>query len=252
MPKTLKYLGVTIFVIGLAVTLAMTFHQFPTQVQVPYEKQVQYQEYETQTQLLDHRENYQISAGHFAYSNFSLEAGKTLKVTWQTDSEVSIHILSQTQFSTFKLLGTTYPTLASKRSTPSGSLSYQIPATATYYVTINDPNAVITGNIVNVGSYKSELQWQELVTKYRTETDYRTETVYRNSLEGVNLGISLSVVGVIVTSLGLANLSRYLNNAKMLIVKIRKRNTFTCQYCGSEYKKEREECPHCGARRMRK
>ncbi len=184
MSKVLKRIGIALLIVGLVLSVAMFFYKYPTTLQVPYEKQVAYQDSQTQTQVLDHRENYQIPAGGFAYSNFTLESGKTCVVSWQTDSPVSVYILNPSQYSNFKLLGVAFSALASKLSTPSGSLSYQIPENGFYYVAINNPNGLL--NVVNVAFYKSELQWQEQVTKYRTVSEYRTETVYVFSSFGIN------------------------------------------------------------------
>lgn len=237
MSKGLKRLGIAILIMGLVLSSAMFLMKFPTATEVPYQTQVPYQVTETQTQPLDHRENYQIQTGHFAYSNFTLESGKTLVVTWQTDTSVSVYVVTPSQFSMVKLLGSPTSSLARQTMTASGSLSYQITSAGTYYVVISP-----FLNDVNVASYKSELQWQEQVTKYRTVTEYRTETVYTSSSFGINVGITLLVLGSIATALGFVDL-------KPIIVNTKKLNTQTCDYCGSTYKRNFDKCPHCGARK---
>jgi hypothetical protein len=244
MPKKLRNIGLVILILGSLFAAGMLLYKFPTPVQVPHEKQVAYQVDETQTQLLDHRENYQILTGHWAYSNFTLEAGKTLVVSWQTDTSVSVYVMSSSQYSSFRLLGISFDALARKTTTPSGSLSYQIPNAAKYYVVINP---VLSD--VNVASYKSELQWQESVTKYRTVTEYTTETVYVTSSQGINLGLTVLALGVVLTVLSFVNLTPLFKNANMVISKTKNYNTLTCDYCNTTYDKTKDRCPHCGARR---
>jgi redox-regulated HSP33 family molecular chaperone len=178
--------------------------------------------------------------GGYAYSNFTLSSGNTWVVTWQTDSPVSVYIFNPSQYSTVKLLGVPITALDSKLSTPSGSLSYQVPQDGFYYVVITNPNGL--QNVVNVASYKSELQWQEQVTKYRTETQYKTETIYTSSTLGINLGIAVLVLGSILTALSFVNL-------KSIMTKTKNLNTVTCDYCNTTYKKNLDKCPHCGARK---
>jgi hypothetical protein len=225
---------------GIVISVGMSLYRYPVATQVPYDVQVPYQDTVTQTQTLDHKENYQIPSGHLAYSNFTLESGKTWVVTWQTDSPVSVYILNPSQYSTIQLLGVPITALDSKLSTPSGSLSYQIPQDGFYYVVITNPNGLL--NVVNVASYKSELQWQEQVTKYRTETHYRTETIYSSSSFGINLGISVLVLGSILTAVSFVNL-------KPIVLKTKSLNVVTCDYCNTTYKKNLDKCPHCGARK---
>jgi hypothetical protein len=253
MSKALKRLGTTLLIIGIALVIGMFFVKFPVatqvpyQVQAPYEAQVPYQvevpynDTVTQSQILDHRETYQIQTGHYAYSKFDLEAG--------VDNSVSVYITNPSQFSSASLLGFPTSSLSRQVAVQSGILSYQIPSAGTYYVIIN-PYV----SDVNVASYKSELQWQEQVTKYRNETQYKTETQYRNETHykteniytsntlGINIGIALLVFGSIVTGLSFFNLKPITLNPKKL-------NTVTCAYCGSTYKKKIERCPHCGARK---
>jgi hypothetical protein len=243
MSKALKSLGIAVLIIGLVLSATMFLYKFPTATQVPYQVQVPYQDTVTQTQTLDHRENYQIAAGGYAYSNFTLESGKTWVVTWQTDSPVSVYILNPSQYSTVQLLGVPITALASQSSTPSGSLSYQIPQDGFYYIVITNPNGL--QNVVNVAAYKSELQWQEQVTKYRTETDYRTETIYTSSAFGINLGISVIVLGSLLTALSFVNLKPIVIKTK----KLKHVNEVTCDYCNTIYKKSIDKCPNCGARK---
>lgn len=237
MSKAIKRLGISILIIGLVLSATMFLYRFPTTIQVPYQVQVPYQATETQTQPLDHKENYQIQTGHFAYSDFTLEAGKNLVVTWQTDNTVSVYVVTPSQFNTVKLLGLPTSSLARQTMTPSGSLSYQIPSAGTYYVVISP-----FLNDVNVASYKSELQWQEQVTKYRTETQYRTDTIYTSNTFGINLGIGVSVLGSILTALSFVNL-------KPIMVKTKSLNHVTCDYCGITYERNLDKCPNCGARK---
>jgi hypothetical protein len=261
MPKALKKLGIAILLIGVALSLAMLFYRYPVatqvpyQVQVPYEAEVPYQvevaynDTVTQAQTLDHRENYQIQTGHYSNSHFDLESGKTLVVTWQVDNTVSVYVTTSSQFDSASLLGFPTSSLARKVATSSGNLSYQVPNAGTYYVIIT-PYL----NDVNVASYKSELQWQEQVTKYRnetryrnetqyrTETQYKTESVYTSSTFGVNLGISVLVLGAFLTILSFLNL-------KSLRLKTERLNRNTCDYCGTIYKRDLDKCPHCGARK---
>lgn len=236
----LKRVGIAVLIIGLLLSFGMFLYKFPTATQFPYQTQVPYQDTQTQTQLLDHRENYQIPAGGFVYSNFTLESGKTWVVTWQTDSPVSVYILNPSQYSVVELLGAPITALDRELSTPSGSLSYQIPENGFYYVVITNPNGLL--NVVNVASYKSELQWQEQVTEYKTVTAYRTETIYTSSSLGINLGLSFLVVGSILTALSYVNL-------KPIILETKKLNKVTCDYCGTTYKSKLDNCPHCGARK---
>jgi hypothetical protein len=212
----LKRLGIAILIIGLALSGTMFFYKFPTTTQVTYQTQVPYQDTVNQTQTLDHRENYQIQAGQFAYSNFTADSGKTLVVTWQIDNPVAVYLITSSEFSTVKLLGFPISSLASEPLTYGGSLSYQILSNGTYYVVIRP--ALFN---VYVTSYKAELQWQEQVTKYRNETDLRTETTYVSSSFGINLGIGISVLGSILTALGFVNL-------KPIIEKNKKLKNLTC------------------------
>jgi hypothetical protein len=221
----------------------MFIYTFPTAIQVPHQVQVPYQATETQTQALDHKENYQIQTGHFAYSDFTLEAGKKLVVTWQTDNTVSVYVVTPSQFDMVKLLGSPTSSLERQTMTPSGSLSYQISSAGTYYVVISP-----FLNDVNVVSYKSELQWQEQVTKYRTETQYRTETIYTSSTFGINLGISLSVLGSILTVLSFVNLTSWVVKVKSIVFNRKDPENINCEYCGTDYKKTHDKCPNCGAR----
>lgn len=238
MSKALKGLGIAIVIIGIVLSASMFIIQFPTTAQVPYQVQVPYQTTETQTQNLDHKENYQIPASHWAYSNFTLDAGKTLVFSWSTDSSVSAYVLSSSQYSSFRLLGIAFSALASKTASPSGTITYQVQDTELYFVVITNPSSM---NPVNVASYSSNLQWQQEVTKYRTETQYRTETVYSTSSFGINLGISVLVLGCIITPLSFVNI-------KPIMIKAKTINRSTCVYCGSTYKKNLDQCPHCGAR----
>jgi hypothetical protein len=237
MSKALKRLGIAILIIGIVISLGMSLYKYPVATQVPYDVQVPYQATETQTQNLDHKENYQIQTGHYAYSKFDLQTGDNLVVSWQTDNTVSVYITNPAQFSSAALLGSPMSSLARKTMTPSGTLSYQVPSAGTYYVIIS-PYL----NDVNVASYKSELQWQEQVTKFRTETNYRTETIYTSSTFGINLGITVLVVGSITTALSFINI-------KPLVKKAKNINTVTCNYCNTTYNKTLEKCPHCGARK---
>jgi hypothetical protein len=239
MSKALKGLGIAVLIIGLLVSVGMSLYRYPVAAQVPYQVQVPYQESVTQSQTLDHRENYQIPAGSYVYSNFTLQSRKTWVVSWQTDSPVSVYILNPSQYSTVQLLGVPFTALDSQLSTPSGTLSYQIPQGGFYYVIITNPNGL--QSVVNVASYKSELQWQDQVTKYRTETQYRTETIFTSSTFGINLGISVLVLGSILTALSFLNL-------KPIVMKARTANKVTCDYCNTTYKKSLDKCPHCGAR----
>jgi hypothetical protein len=237
MPKALKRLGIAVIIFGLVLSSAMFLIKFPTATHVPYQVQVPYQDTVTQTQPLDHRENYQIQSGHMAYSHFDLEAGKNLVVTWQVDNLVSVYVTTPSQFDWVKLFGTPLDSFSRKTATSSGTLSYQISSAGTYYVII----IPYTGDI-NVASYKSELQWQEQVTKYRTETQYRTETIFTSSAFGINLGITVLVLGSIATALSFVNIQPLFKKAKNI-------NTITCDYCNTTYKKTFEKCPHCGARK---
>ncbi len=236
MSKALKGLGIAVLIIGLVVSATMFFYRYPVATQVPYQVQVPYQETITQIQNLDHRENYQIQSGHLAYSHFDLEAGKSLVVTWQVDNTVSVYITTPSQFNSAKLLGIPTSSLTRSQMTGSGTLSYQIPSAGTYYVIISP-----FMNDVNVASYKSDLQWQEQVTKERTETRYRTETIYTSSTFGINLGISVLVLGSILTTISFVNM-------KPLLAKTKNVNKVTCDYCNTTYKKGLDKCPHCGAR----
>jgi hypothetical protein len=260
MSKALKGLGIAVLIIGIVLSATMLFYRYPVatqvpyQVQVPYEAQVPYQvevpynDSVTQTQNLDHRENYQIQTGHAAYSKFTLETGNNLVVTCQTDNTISAYVVTPSQFSMVQLLGSPTSSLARKTNTPSGSLSYQIPSAGTYYVVLS-PSL----NDVNVASYKSDLQWQEQVTKYRNETQYKTETQYRTETQsvytssslGINLGITISVLGAILTALSFVNLKPIMKQTKNL----KNLNVVTCNYCNTTYKKTLDKCPHCGARK---
>ena len=244
MNKTLKILGVTIIIVGLAFSLAMLLYKFPTSIQVPYQVQIPYQDMQTQAQMLDHKETYQIQSGHYAYSHFDLESGKTLVVTWQVDNTVSVYITTPSQFSSASLLGFPTSSLARKVATSSGSLSYQVNSAGTYYVIIH-PYI----NDVNVASYKSELQWQEQVTKYRTETNYQTETTYRTSFEGLYLGLGVLAFGVATTAVGFANMPPLFKKKEIVFVESEALEGFVCDYCGTIYKKIEDGCPTCGARK---
>ncbi len=259
MPKTLKRLGISICVIGTILLVSMLFVKFPVatqvpyevqrpyQTQVPYEIQVAYNETETQNEVLDHKETYQIQSGHYAYSHFDLDAGKTLVVTWQVDRTVSIYITNPTQFSSASLLGFPTSSLARQVGVQSGTLSYEIPSFGTYYVIIHP----YSGD-VNVASYKSELQWQQEMTKYRNETQYRTETQYRSEIQymtetiyssstlGINSGIGLVVLGSLAIGFSFVNLKP---------ISFKKLKSSTCAYCNSTYSKKVDKCPNCGARK---
>ena len=157
--------------------------------------------------------------------------------TWQVDNTVSVYITNPSQFSSASLLGFPTSSFARKLTVKSGTLSYQIPTAGTYYVIITP-----FMSDVNVASYKSELQWQEEVTKYRSETQYQTETIYTSSILGINAGIGLLVLGSITTGLSFLNLKpNNLNPKKM--------SSVTCAYCGSIYSKKMDKCPNCGARK---
>lgn len=236
MSKAIKGLAIAVLIIGIVLSATMFVVKFPVATQVPYQVQVPYQATETQTQNLDHRENYQIQGGHLAYSHFDLEAGKSLVVTWQVDNTVSVYIATPSQFDSAKLLGVPTSSLSRQQMTGSGTLTYQIPSAGTYYVIISP-----FMSDVNVASYKSDLQWQEQVTKYRTETQYRTETIYTSSTFGINLGISILVLGCILTPLSFVNI-------KPMIKKTKNLNKVTCDYCNTTYSKQLDKCPHCGAR----
>ncbi len=97
-------------------------------------------------------------------------------------------------------------------------------------------------NDVNVASYKSDLQWQEQVTKYRTETHYKAETIYTTYTFGIYLWISVLVLGSVLTALGFVNF-------KPIMLKTKNINSITCDYCKTIYKKNSDKCPHCGARK---
>ena len=246
MSKAVKVLGIVILIVGITVFQAMNYLTFPTSLQVPYHRQESYQEEVTQTQLLDHRENYQIQSGHYAYSKFDLEAGKKLVMTWQVDNTVSTYITTPSQFSSASLLGFPTSSLAREVAVQSGTLSYQISSSGTYYVIIRP---YISD--VNVAAYKSELQWQETVTKYRTVTDYKTEVVYNTSSQGISLGFNVIILGSIVTALGFVNYTKLFNTVRTMFVKTKNRNLWTCEYCASRFNKTIDKCPNCGARRIR-
>lgn len=203
--KILAGIGFIILIFGSTVYASAMSIQVPFQVQVPYGKQVAYQEYETRTQLLDHRENYQITTA--ASSNFELEAGKTLVTTWKTDGSVAVYILNPSQYSVFKFIGFLGSSLMSKTFTSSDSLSYPITEAGKYYVVINN----LFFDKVNVTSYKSELQWQEAVTKYKTETEYRAEIQYRPDNAKANIGAITSVLGVTIIAVSFTNIKRKKN-----------------------------------------
>jgi hypothetical protein len=236
MSKALKGIAIAILIVGIVLSATMFTVKFPVATQVPYQVQVPYQATETQTQNLDHKENYQIQSGHLAYSHFDLEAGKSLVVTWQVDNTVSVYVTTPSQFDSAKLLGIPTSSLTRDQMTGSGTLSYQIPSAGTYYVIISP-----FMSDVNVASYRSDLQWQEQVTKERTETRYRTETIYTSSTFGINLGISVLVLGSLLTALSFVNF-------KPLLVRTKSLNKIQCDYCNTSYKKSLDQCPHCGAR----
>ncbi len=236
MSNALKGLCVAVLIVGIVLSATMFIVKFPVATQVPYQVQVPYEATETKTQNLDHRESYQIQSGHLAYSNFDLEAGKSLVVTWQVDNTVSVYITTPSQFDSAKLLGIPTSSLSREQMTGSGTLSYQIPSAGTYYVIISPYMSD-----VNVASYKSDLQWQEQVTKYRSETRYQYETIYTSSTFGINLGVSILVLGCILTPLSFVNI-------KPMIKKTKNFNKVTCDYCNTTYDKHIDKCPHCGAR----
>ena len=93
--------------------------------------------------------NETISAGYHNSYPYTIEAGKSVTISWSASSNVDVYIFTDTDYN-YWLQGS-YICEASKTSS-SGTLSYKVPNTGTYYLVIKNPNTLGFGAAITVSS----------------------------------------------------------------------------------------------------
>ncbi|MFA5368140.1 MAG: hypothetical protein WC333_09695, partial [Dehalococcoidia bacterium] len=91
----------------------------------------------THTLLSDHT----LFGPSYNYDSYYIPAGKTISLSWSADGYVSIYILTETQYSYFSTWGW-HSNPAAYDNGNSGTLSYHVSNTDTYYLVINNPSWV--------------------------------------------------------------------------------------------------------------
>lgn len=80
-----------------------------------------------------------LKGGYFHDWTETIQAGKTISISWEADGRLNVWILTQTQYDYFKVWGTTfrYEALKSGRS---GTLVHRVSNTDTYHLIVQNPS----------------------------------------------------------------------------------------------------------------
>ena len=103
----------------------------------------------THTLMTDHT----LFGPSYNYNSFTIQADKTISISWSADGYVQVYVLTQNQYDYFATWGWQFsPTCYGEGS--SGTKSCPISNTDTYYLVINNPS-VVTG----VKVYSATASW---------------------------------------------------------------------------------------------
>jgi hypothetical protein len=87
----------------------------------------------------------------------SIEAGKTVSISWEADGNVNVFVLTETQYDYFTSWGAT-ARYEAFRSARSGTLTYRVENTDTYHLIIQNPSYFET---IKVYSAEAKIFWHE-------------------------------------------------------------------------------------------
>ena len=127
----------------------------------------------TQTQQVYNIAAYTIPANQYVYTNSQLTTGMDVQVSWSAADTVDVYVFSSTQYAAYSNSGTTTPNIASAPTAQSGSLSFHVSATDTYYLVIFNPHNGFFGlgsHSVGLYSASGTATYQGTTTTYVTQT----------------------------------------------------------------------------------
>jgi len=97
--------------------------------------------------------NETILGGYHSHTSYVIPAGKTVTLSWSADGYVSAYILTENQYDYFSFYGF-HSSPAAYDSGSSGTLSYYVANTDTYYLVLSNSNL-----FQNVKVYSATASW---------------------------------------------------------------------------------------------
>lgn len=112
--------------------------------------QVPYTTAETQSNSAFQISSYTLPAGDYTFQSANLPLGSDVLVSWSASDAVDVYAFSSSQFAAYRANGDTSHFMASQNNLKSGTFSFHVSATDTYYLMIHNGN---TGTIFGIGSH---------------------------------------------------------------------------------------------------
>jgi len=112
---------------------------------VTYTTAVPIQQSNTQTKQVYNLASTTIPANQYVYQSAQLTTGMDVQVTWSAANTLNLYVFSSTQYAAYASSGTTSPNIANMQSSQSGSLSFHVSGSDTYYFVIFNPHNGLFG-----------------------------------------------------------------------------------------------------------